>query len=147
MAQMDEEQAGLCATEVRNVKPSNPIARFFVEKFRQPAAAAVVSASEMIPLAERKRKGVVKSVEVTATTTTDDLAAADEDKKRNQRRDDLRVYFTMILICVIAAIVTLVKIALQKLIESGHLTIEDGLIKIARKASNDTEELRGDSVR
>ena len=61
-----------------------------------------MSASEMIPLAERKRKGVVKSVEVTATTTTDDLAAADEDKKRNQRRDDLRVYFTMILICVIA---------------------------------------------
>ena len=35
MARMDEEQAGLCATEVRNVKQSNPIARFFVEKFRQ----------------------------------------------------------------------------------------------------------------
>ena len=47
----------------------------------------------------------------------------------------------------ISAIVTLVKIALQKLIESGHLTIEDGLIKIARQASNDTDELSGDSVR
>ena len=40
-------------------------------------------------------------------------------KKKNQRRDDIRVYITMATIVIIAAVVTIVKIFVQK-----HLGIE-----------------------
>ena len=46
----------------------------------------------------------------------DEMSAEDEAelKKRNQRRDDIRVYLMMALIVVIAAIVTLTKIFVQR---------------------------------
>ena len=50
-----------------------------------------------------------------------EMTAADETalKKKNQRRDDIRVYITMATIVVIAAIVTITKIFVQK-----HLGLE-----------------------
>ena len=50
-----------------------------------------------------------------------EVSAADETalKKKNQRRDDIRVYITMATIVVIAAIVTITKIFVQK-----HLGLE-----------------------
>ena len=47
---------------------------------------------------------------------TDEMSAADEAelKKRNQRRDDIRVYLTMAIIVLIAALVTIGKIFVQK---------------------------------
>ena len=45
-----------------------------------------------------------------------EISAADETalKKKNQRRDDIRVYITMATIVVIAGIVTIAKIFVQK---------------------------------
>ena len=45
-----------------------------------------------------------------------EVSAADETalKKKNQRRDDIRVYITMATIVVIAGIVTIAKIFVQK---------------------------------
>ena len=39
-----------------------------------------------------------------------------EKKKRNQRREDIHVYITMATIIFIAAIVTIAKVALQKVL-------------------------------
>lgn len=57
-----------------------------------------------------------------------------EKKKRNQRREDIHVYVTMATIVLIAAIVTILKVALQNVIFSKDAVDDDG-----QKIYNDTE--------
>lgn len=49
-----------------------------------------------------------------------------EKKKRNQRREDIHVYVTMATIVLIAAIVTILKVALQNVIFTNDAVDDDG---------------------
>lgn len=65
------------------------------------------------PLGEKSRFWLYP---ILADKDANEMSTADEAalKKKNQRRDDIRVYVTMAIIVVIAAIVTIVKIFVQK---------------------------------
>ena len=65
------------------------------------------------PLGEKSRFWLYPTL---ADKDPNEMSTADEAalKKRNQKRDDIRVYVTMAIIVVIAGVVTIAKIFLQK---------------------------------
>ena len=80
---------------------------------QKPGARVLCSHCEkiLVPIEEEVIEEEVKKVEEKSETETDA-----EKKKRNQRREDIRVYITMISIVSIAAIVTILKVALQNVL-------------------------------